>query len=114
MSSSNLHDLLASGQAPLLLRPPTHGTNNVRINAFGDINNENSVGNETKSSSVSTFQSLIKKWEEQKNNSNYDPTDCLNEMADILEKVRHGFGKVKRLFGNFKDLLLELLYQLIS
>ena len=39
-------------------------------------------------SSVTTFQSLIKKWEEQKNNSSYDPTDCLNEMAEILEKVR--------------------------
>ena len=87
MSSSDLHNLLASGQAPLLLRPPTHGSNTGRINAFGDMNNENSGGNDTKSSSVTTFQGLIKKWEEQKNNNSYDPTDCLNEMADILERV---------------------------
>ena len=88
MSSSDLHDLLASGQAPLLMRPPTHGTHSGRINALGDGSNENSGGNDTKSSSVSTFQSLIKKWEEQKSSNSYDPTDCLNEMADILEKVR--------------------------
>ena len=47
MSSSDLHDLLASGQAPLLMRPPTHGTHSGRINALGDASNENSGGNDT-------------------------------------------------------------------
>ena len=90
MSSSDLHELLASGQGHLLLGPP-QGTNTGRPNTSGlyqrDSNNENSSGNETKASSVATFQSLIKKWEEQKSGSNYDPTDFLNEMAEILEKV---------------------------
>ena len=90
MSSSDLHDLLASGQAPLLLRAAT-GTNSGRSNSSAlyqrDLNLENNGGNDAKASSVATFQSLIKKWEEQRSTSGYDPTDFLNEMADILEKV---------------------------
>ena len=90
MSSSDLHELLASGQANLLLGPP-QGTNTGRPSISGmyqrDSNNEISGGNDAKSSSVATFQALIKKWEEQKSGSNYDPTEFLNEMAEILEKV---------------------------
>lgn len=94
MSSSDLHDLLASGQNPLLLRPPI-GSSTGRQGATGlyqrDPSNENTGGNDGKSSSVSTFQALIKKWEEQRNGPNYDPTDLLTEMADILEKVSRFF-----------------------
>ena len=88
MSSSDLHDLLASGQAPLLLRPPRNATGSNSSSRYQrDANNEHTGANDGKASSVSTFQSLSKKWEEQKNGSTYDPTDFLNEMADILEKV---------------------------
>ena len=91
MSSSDLHDLLASGQAPLLLRRPP-GSSTGRSNASGqyqrDANNDNSGEKDGKPSSVATFQSLIKKWEEQRSASNYDPTVPLNEMAEILEKVQ--------------------------
>ena len=33
------------------------------------------------------FQQVIKKWEETKNETNYDPTTTMRDMADILEKV---------------------------
>ena len=90
MSSSDLHELLASGRNPLLLRPPI-GSSTGRQGATGlyqrDASNENLGGNDSKTSRVSIFQSLIKKWEEQRNGTNYDPTDILTEMAEILEKV---------------------------
>jgi hypothetical protein len=90
MSSSDLHELLASGQGQLLLGPP-QGTIPGRPSTSGlyqrDSKSEISGGNDAKPSSVSTFQSLIKKWEEEKSGSNYDPTEFLNEMAGILEKV---------------------------
>ena len=92
MSSSDLHDLLASGSTPLLLRPPP-GSNTGRQSTSGpyqrDPSNENSTGNDGKACTVATFQALIKKWEEQRSGANYDPTDLLNEMADILEKVSY-------------------------
>ena len=91
MSSSDLHDLLASGQTPLLLRPPP-GSNIGRQGTSGlyqrDLSNENSAGNDGKASTVTTFQALIKKWEEERSSTGYNPTDLLTEMADILEKVR--------------------------
>ena len=90
MSSSDLHELLASGQAQLLLGPP-QGTTTGRPSNSGlyqrDSNSEISGTNDAKPSSVVTFQSLIKKWEEEKSGSSYDPTETLIEMAEILEKV---------------------------
>ena len=34
------------------------------------------------------FQQVIKKWEETKTDTNYDPTNAMRDMADILERVR--------------------------
>ena len=90
MSSSDLHELLASGQGHMLLGTP-QGIITGRPSNSGsyqrDSNSEIPGGNDAKPSSVSTFQSLIKKWEEEKSGSNYDPTEFLIEMAEILEKV---------------------------
>ena len=74
MSNPNSQNLLGDGQVPL----------HVRF----DIKKESPGLTEGKSTSVQNFQSLIKSWEEQRNVANFDPTDILEEMADLLEKVR--------------------------
>lgn len=118
MSSSDLHELLASGQAHLLLGPP-QGTTTGRPSNSGlyqrDSNSLTSGANDAKPSSVATFQSLIKKWEEEKNGSNYDPTETLNEMAEILEKVIIANYSVNnyrpRQFGFLGTNIIEIIQQ---
>ena len=88
MSASDLHDLLASGQIPLL---PRHGSNTGGQNTSGtyqrDSSDEHSSNIDGKAATVASFQALIKKWEELRIGSAFDPTDLLSEMAGILEKV---------------------------
>ena len=86
MSSSNLHDLLASRQNPLLR--PTTGSSIGRLGPSGVLGETtlDNAANDSKST-VSNFQALIKKWEDQRSTANWDATDLLNEMADILERV---------------------------
>ena len=78
------------GTGPLSPRSAALIAEYRRVNDRIDPGSGRGHGEDGQPSSVSLFNQLIKKWEDLKRETSlasFDPTDILNQMADLLEKV---------------------------
>ncbi len=80
MSSSDDDDELSDANT-------SNDEEDAEINLLARHVGSERVGASGQHPSYGRFQTAIKKWDDTRTNAGFDPTDVMEDMADILEKV---------------------------
>lgn len=79
--------------------------------SFTTMPNTNQGPAEEEDNSLAPFQALIRKWDEERTNQQYDPTETLNQMSEILEKVSAHFEYFLEHFGSLSKVQILSIIQ---